>query len=342
MLSMYSLDAILEFGNLLSRLKMADFNISIFLFMFVLLTLLENKIPWKKCPDQVSRNSYKSNLGLYLINSIVLSIFSVSALMEIAGHYSTSWFSNHFSPATEMILSFLLFDLSLYFWHRLSHKYEFLWQFHRIHHSDLSMNVSTAFRVHLFDHLTMAITKAVYIALFGFAKEAVLMNEIISTLFLMFHHGNVAFKGEKILGNLIIVPYLHRLHHSTNRQEHDMNYGAVLSIWDRLFGTFSDAEPKKLGIEETIPQDFLGLIRAGFFGETAPSIQEINRHALETMIAEAAYYKAEKRNFSPGNEIKDWLDAKQEIIKQVYGEKSLHSPKKSGSQTAYSKQQICC
>ncbi len=342
MLSMYSHDAVLVFGNLLSRLKMADFNISIFLFMFVLLTFLENKIPWKKLTNQVLRNSYKANLGLFLINNIVLSIFSVSALMEIAEHYSTSWFSNHFSPATEFILSFIFFDLSLYIWHRLSHKYEFLWQFHRIHHSDLCMNVSTAFRVHMFDHLTMAITKAVYIALFGFAKEAVLMNEIISALFLMFHHGNVAFKGEKILGNLIIVPYLHRLHHSTNRQEHDMNYGAVLSIWDRLFGTFSDAVPKTIGIAEIIPQDLMGLIRAGFFCKTASPTQEINRHALEIMIAEAAYYKSEKRNFSHGNDIKDWLDAKQEIIKQVYGEKSLHSSKKSGSQTAYSKQQICC
>jgi hypothetical protein len=163
----------------------------------------------------------------------------------------------------------------------------------------------------------------------------------MTTLFLMFHHSNLAFKGEGILDHLIIVPYLHRLHHSTQRHEHDSNYGAVLSVWDRLFGTLRESQPEVLGINEAFPQDLPGLIMAGFWGMTAKSVNVLNPGELDSMIAVAAYYRAEKRNFSPGNDIKDWLEAKQEIIK-VYGKKPWHSSKKSRSQTAYSKQHVCC
>ncbi len=169
----------------------------------------------------------------------------------------------------------------------------------------------------------MTLTKAAYIVLFGFSEETVFLNETVNTVFLIFHHSNLAFRGEKRLGNLIIVPYLHRLHHSMQRQEHDKNYGAILSIWDRLFNTFAETEPEKLGIKETLPQDMWGLIKAGFIFGTPVLPQEANMPSLEAMIAEAAYYRAEKRNFSPGHEIRDWLEAKQEIIKQLYGNKPV-------------------
>jgi sterol desaturase/sphingolipid hydroxylase (fatty acid hydroxylase superfamily) len=278
---------------------------------------------------------------LFIFNNLALSLVSLSSLLALAEHHSNHLLRDHFSPLGQAVLSFLLFDLSLYVWHWASHRFPWLWQFHRIHHSDLTMNVSTAFRVHALDHLTMALTKAAYIILFGFSEETVILNETANTAFLIFHHSNLAFRGEKWLGNLIIVPSLHRLHHSMQRQEHNKNYGAVLSIWDRLFNTFAETEPEKLGIKETLPQDMPGLIKAGFILGTPVLLQEANMPSLEAMIAEAAYYRAEKRNFSPGHEIRDWLEAKQEIIKQLYGNKPVGG--RSGSNaTAYTKRQICC
>ncbi len=82
----------------------------------------------------------------------------------------------------------------------------------------------------------------------------VLTSEAIMTLFIMFHHTNISFQGEKRLGNVIIVPSLHRTHHSTQRSEHDSNYGAVLSLWDRLFGTLSELKPAEIGIKGSSPQ----------------------------------------------------------------------------------------
>lgn len=189
------------------------------------------------------------------------------------------------------------------------------------------MNVSTAFRVHVLDHLTVLGFKAAYLIGFGIDKETLVWNETISTLLLMFHHTNLTFKGEGILGNLIVVPYLHRLHHSMQRHEHDSNYGAVFSIWDHLFGTLRKSQPDVLGITESISTDLFGLITAGFWGRTPIPIHEIEAEILDAMIAEAAYYKAEKRNFTPGWELLDWQEAKVEILKQIYGNGNGNKPK---------------
>jgi Protein of unknown function (DUF2934) len=62
---------------------------------------------------------------------------------------------------------------------------------------------------------------------------------------------------------------------------------------------------------------------------------------METMIAEAAYYKAEKHNFYPGYEIGDWLEAKREIIKQVYGDRTIGNQAKNKIPD-FSKDQVCC
>jgi hypothetical protein len=148
----------------------------------------------------------------------------------------------------------------------------------------------------------------------------VLINEAIITFFVMLHHTNISFKGEHLLGRMLIVPYLHRAHHSIQRSEHDQNYGAVLSLWDRLFGTLAELEPTKIGIKEDSPQTFIKLVKFGFTLVNTPTDLCIN---LDAMIAEAAYYKAEKRNFYPGHEIRDWLEAKNEIFRQIHGDNPL-------------------
>ncbi|MFZ2407835.1 MAG: DUF2934 domain-containing protein, partial [Methylobacter sp.] len=137
-----------------------------------------------------------------------------------------------------------------------------------------------------------------------------LANEAIITFFTMLHHSNISLRDEQFLGRLIITPYLHRVHHSIRRNEHDRNYGTVLSIWDRLFGTLAELKPAKIGIEGNAAQDFINLVKYGFTMTDRSPAQPVS---LEDMIAEAAYYKAEKRGFRPGHELRDWLEAKSEI-----------------------------
>jgi sterol desaturase/sphingolipid hydroxylase (fatty acid hydroxylase superfamily) len=295
------------------------------LFMvFIVLSSLEFSYPKRKLPFKQLRQSYQTNASLFIVNGIVISLLSATPLLMVAAHYSDQGLLNYIpNLAWKAVLAFLLLDLMLYCWHKACHDFDCLWMFHKVHHNDPYLNVSTAFRIHIVELLMVTVLKSAYIVILGVDKTMVLTNEVISTLFVMFHHTNIAFRSEKLLGRIIIVPYLHRVHHSTERNEHDANYGAVFSIWDRLFGTLIEREPEKIGIKNRSPQTVLGLLKFGFTSDNPVPVRELDWN-IKSMIAEAAYYKAEKRAFAPGNELRDWLEAKREIIRMVYGDSSIN------------------
>lgn len=292
----------------------------VLLIFFVAFSVSEILWPRHKITQKTLGQSYQTNLGLFAFNNLVMSLLSVSSLFMLAQHYSQQGLLRYLSnPFWQAALSFVLLDLLMYFWHKACHVFPWLWMFHRVHHNDPNVNTSTAFRVHVLELLLTNLVKALYIVVLGVDQLMVLVNEAVMTLAVMFHHCNIYVKGEKRLGRLLIVPMLHRTHHSTLRCEHDSNYGTVLSIWDRWFGSLQLREPAAVGISQESPLDFFNLILFGFTPIKAalaknPSLPPVN---LDAMIAEAAYYKAEKRNFSPGYELMDWLEAKKEILNRL-------------------------
>ncbi len=264
--------------------------------------------PWQK------RLSYQTNLSLFVLNSIVITVFSVTTLLTVAERYSGSGLlSDLANPALRSLVSLLAIDFMLYLWHQACHRFEFLWLFHRVHHSDSSMNVSTAFRLHFVEIFATTCLKAPLIVMLGIDKSLVLIAETLIILTTMFHHTNSCFKYERILGCFMIVPLLHRLHHSSERSDYNHNYGVIFSFWDRLFGTLSISEPERIGIENCPPENVLNLLKFGFGWEAPVCNRPPN---FDLMIAEAAFYKAEKRNFKPGYELRDWLEAKADILRE--------------------------
>jgi len=307
------------------------------LIAFVVLSALELNYPTRKLSLNQARRSYQTNAGLFIFNSLVISLLSTTPLLMAAERYSDRGLLSYIAnPAWQALLSFVLLDLMLYCWHRISHRFDCLWMFHKVHHNDPYLNVSTAFRIHIVELLIITVLKSAYVIILGVKPTMALTNEAILTLFIMFHHANISFRKEKQLARIIIAPYLHRAHHSTERNEHDSNYGAVFSIWDRLFGTLSEREPKEIGIKNSSPQSVLGLIKFGFTPVIPVPVYELDLN-LKSMIAEAAYYKAEKRAFKPGNELRDWLEAKRDIIRMVYGDK--HGRQQSNDSDCLSMQQ---
>jgi sterol desaturase/sphingolipid hydroxylase (fatty acid hydroxylase superfamily) len=282
----------------------------LFLF-FALFVILESYRPREQRLSERLRQSYRVNIQLFTFNSIVMSLLSISSLWALAEQYSDKGLLNYITnPLGKAVVAFLALDLLLYIWHKTSHSFDCLWMFHKVHHTDPYLNVSTAFRAHFLEILIINFMKAMLIVVLGIQDALVLANEIIVTFFTMLHHTNISFRGERLLGRLIITPYLHRVHHSVKRHEHDRNYGSVLSLWDRLFGTFAELKPAEIGVKGSVPQDLVGLVKCGFTRADRPSLQPVN---LDAMISEAAYYKAEKRGFYPGSELEDWLEAQSEI-----------------------------
>ena len=312
---MLSLISLLEFNFRWPTMMSGEILALTLLMAFAILSTLEFQAPIEKLPKKWLRQSYKTNLSLFIVNSIAMSFVSASPLLILAERYSDKGLLNTMdSPAWKAVLSFLLLDLLMYLWHKTSHSFDFLWMFHKVHHNDPYLNITTSFRIHFLELFIIHILKALLIIVFGIEAAMLLTSEAIMTLFVMFHHTNISFKGEKLLGYVIIIPSLHRTHHSTQRSEHDSNYGAVLSLWDRLFGTLAELEPVEIGFKGSSPQDLVNLIKFGFTLHMPPSVPVFN---LDAMIAEAAYYKAEKRGFYSGNDMHDWLEAKREIIALV-------------------------
>lgn len=289
----------------------------ILLIAFAAFVAMEKHAPRNKVSTELLRQSYNANFSLFIFNSLVMSLLSALMLWIVARqHLGQGLLSPITNPALKVVIALLAFDLLLYLWHKASHRFDCLWMFHKVHHNDPYLNVSTGFRVHISELFTIYILKGMLIVSMGIDEFIVLIHEAATTLFIMFHHTNSSFKGETLLGYVFTTPSLHRTHHSVEREVHDSNYGAILSVWDRLFGTFLEQEPSKIGIKGQSPLDFINLVKIGFV-EKLPPIPDSMPANLGLMIAEAAYYKAEKRGFKPGQEWDDWLEAKQEIMQMV-------------------------
>jgi sterol desaturase/sphingolipid hydroxylase (fatty acid hydroxylase superfamily) len=197
-----------------------------------------------------------------------MSLFSVSSLLIVASNYAHyGLLGNMPDGPVKWAASFILFDFAVYVWHYLGHKSEFLWRFHKIHHSDKSYNVTTGLRFHVFDQLLEVLVKCACVVLFGVSAGIVVVCEIVRMFFVLFHHGNFTFPGERLLSYFIITPHLHRAHHSTLRSEHDSNYGIVLSVWDILFNTRKELVPARIGLELIEAENLVQLFSLAFVTE---------------------------------------------------------------------------
>ncbi len=235
---------------------------------FVALLVMERIKPYHRFTNKIAKESFVTNTTAFLFNNVILTILRASSLFFVAQQFSShGLLSDMANGPLKWLCSFVLFDLAIYAWHFASHKYEFLWRFHKIHHSDKSFNVSTGFRFHVFDLLLEIVYKCLFVIIVGVEAYLVLAIEIVELFFVFFHHANISFAQEKPLSQYIITPSLHRVHHSSLRSEHDSNYGIVLAIWDRMFGTRQELVPQKIGLDIIEAENFLQLFFLAFITE---------------------------------------------------------------------------
>lgn len=165
-------------------------------------------------------------------------------------------------------VGFLLLDLVHYWLHRLSHRISLLWRLHRVHHSDLDMDFSTAFRHHPLETAVTVLVISVAVALMGIPPEAVALHQMARVVMDVASHMNVHLAPplDRLLRSLVITPDMHRIHHSSRQPETDSNFTTFLSLWDRLFGTYVaapalDPRAMPLGLDEWRAERALSLPR---------------------------------------------------------------------------------
>jgi sterol desaturase/sphingolipid hydroxylase (fatty acid hydroxylase superfamily) len=146
----------------------------------------------------------------------------------------------------------LVYDLSYYFYHRMQHAFPTLWELHKVHHSAEVMIGITKDRVHpvdeimnrLWDGLLPGIAFGVWsffvldpveLTIFGvnvYVMRGILMMDLI-------RHTHLKISFGRWMNQIILCPHYHQLHHSTDPRHYDKNFGLMMPLWDRLFGTLA-------------------------------------------------------------------------------------------------------
>ncbi len=159
--------------------------------------------------------------------------------------------------AVAVLASVLVLDLVIYAQHVLFHAVPVLWRLHRMHHTDLEIDVTTGLRFHPVEILLSMILKMGAVIALGAPALAVLIFEVLLNATAMFNHGNVQLprRFDAGLRWLVVTPDMHRVHHSIVARETNSNFGFNLPWWDRLFGTYCP-QPRAghIGMTIGIPQ----------------------------------------------------------------------------------------
>lgn len=241
-------------------MELENYRLYIFIGLVALLGLVEFALPiYKDHQHKLSR--WTTNFGLsFFSTAIVRFAFPFAAtgfalFIEERGIGLFNWL--HFNHYFVLIVAVLLLDMAVYWQHVLAHKWPLLWRLHKVHHSDQQMDVSTAVRFHPFEIIFSMLYKFVMIALIGAPAMAVILFELILSSGALFNHSNIRIGKwlDRILQLFIVTPNMHRIHHSDKQVETDSNYGFSISLWDRLFNSYTanfDADRDiQIGLKQT-------------------------------------------------------------------------------------------
>ena len=156
--------------------------------------------------------------------------------------------------------------------HLIEHKVPVLWRFHVIHHADNNVDVTTGLRHHPGESVLRGVFFFIGIAVSGAPMYAVMIFQTILVLATAFTHANISLPRwlDNSLSYVLISPNMHKVHHHWKQPYTDSNYGAILSIWDRLLGTFKKLDPSKIryGLDRYYSndkdEDFMELMKSPF------------------------------------------------------------------------------
>lgn len=233
-------------------------RLSAFLGLFALFAVLEARAP-RRARVVPRRGRWITNLSITVLDTLTLRAMAILlpalAVGAALDAQAQGWglFNRLDGPAwLEILLAVLILDLAIWAQHLVTHKVPLFWRFHRVHHADRDMDVTTAVRFHPVEIAASMGLKIGLVYLLGPAAVAVVLFEVLLNGTALFNHANLALPPglDRALRRVLVTPDMHRVHHSVRREEHDSNYGFALSVWDRIFGTYrAEAEGGPQGMK---------------------------------------------------------------------------------------------
>ena len=212
----------------------AGFGGIVFLFLLALVIV---EIIWSWRKDKKAYNTKDT-----LANLAIFAGFQFSKIFFFGFQYTTmnymsqySWFTIEHTPLV-FLVSFVAVDFVYYWYHRLSHKIKILWAFHLVHHSSLFMNLTVSYRLNWLSALLTPFVVAPLIFI-GLPFEFIAVSFGLNLLYQFFLHTEAVGKLGFIEG-ILATPSAHRVHHGSNDEYIDKNFGGVFMLWDKWFGTY--------------------------------------------------------------------------------------------------------
>lgn len=224
-----------------------------FAAVFAIMALLEFAIPKRDLHYEKGRR-WITNLAIVGIDGLLVRAMA-AFVIPLAAVAAAEWATLNkigvlhlvdLPVWIEWLIAVAALDLAIYGQHVASHKIPLLWRLHQVHHADVDFDVTTAVRFHPVEIGLSMLWKIVVVLALGPAAGAVVLFEILLNGTAMFNHANVDLPRplDRLLRLFLVTPDMHRVHHSVIRHEHDSNYGFNLSIWDRMFRTYT-AQPQR-------------------------------------------------------------------------------------------------
>jgi sterol desaturase/sphingolipid hydroxylase (fatty acid hydroxylase superfamily) len=266
-------------------IETATFTRSV-LFLIVamaLVSVIESAVPffdkdWRRRHVAPNLALTATSLGLnFVFNATVVVAVGLLGLHRVGSSQSAS------PSIANVLLAFVVLDAATYACHRSMHYLPFLWKVHRVHHSDPLVDVTTALRFHPIETAWRFVFILVPAVAFGFSPGVVAGYRAASAFMALFEHMNVKLWQplDTVLSFVIGTPNMHKLHHSRRAVETNTNYGNILSLFDRLFGTFTPSAKAASvdcgldGYDTAGTQELGALLRSPF---QAPDGAIPNRH----------------------------------------------------------------
>lgn len=273
--------ALIELKHSFLELHIHEIQFAVIFGSIIVLFLIESFIPRRDSADnQTSR--WLGNISIALFNHFLLIFYSILLVGIVSKLQPDSPILRHFqlSDISSFIIILLLMEFVSYWIHRSFHTIPVLWKIHAVHHSDTEVDVTTSHRHHPFEPMLSALVITPIVFVMGAPVIVIVMYNLTRTAVSVVNHGNFALpeRLDNILRLLIITPDFHRMHHSSDRQYSDSNYGAVVPWFDYLFKTATSVP------YDEIPKMELGL----------ETLRELKDNRLDKLLLTPITYKPKK------------------------------------------------
>ena len=233
--------------------------------------LAEIALPVRRPPPGSLRGRWTANIGLALIDTVIIRLIVPLGMVEAArlsaanqfgllakvnvGDGGAAWWA-------AALVTFLILDLGKYAQHLALHRLPWLWRFHAAHHTDRDYDFTTGLRFHPVEAVLTVSFDLALVLLLGGPVEAVLAYEMTRITLSLLAHTNVKLPDglDRVLRLVLVTPNAHRLHHAVAYQQRDCNLGTVFTWWDRLAGSW-----------RSVPADILPSLAIGSDDRAVPT-----------------------------------------------------------------------